>query len=923
MRREMDLMPEQRDPSALPTPEAGEALYQFRFADALFDEAKFELRVADVPVTVEPRPLRVLGELLRHANEVVTKEELFESVWEGRVTVDNVLANAVTKLRKALGEAAGGRIVNVPRVGYRLTGAVERIALAVNPAQLPVLQAGLAVPGRANFQLVRALDEGGQGRVWLARQPKTGQERVFKFAVDGQGLASLKREYTLARVLRSQLGPRADLVAVHEAHFSEVPFSLECEHVGPDLVSWESQTQALAGMGVPQRLALFLQVARSVAAAHGLGVLHKDIKPANVLVRAGVDPLTLVLADFGSGHLAQAERVAQWGITALGLTVASPHADASGGGTPMYLAPEVLAGQAATVQSDVYALGVLLYQMLTADLRRPLAGGWQRALDDALLVADVEAATDGDPTRRLESAAALVDRLERLADRHLAIERARTEAARAADADAREQRRRLRRPWQMAASVVLVLGLSASLYFLRQTQRALHQVEEEKARALAIRDFVQRDLFEAPDILTLGIVRPTTMLQVLRRAAATASERFAGRPADEAAMQRRLAEAFMRLASLQDARKALNQALALLSTAAPADDEERLIVLCLSAHLHAWGSRFEDARRELQTAEQLAGPARLQQASELTYQWLRARFELAYWTDTLSQALPDARRLVATADAVFPNTAHLRIDARFHLAEVLFHMGRADEAERLVVEITQPPLNGKNMRTEILFRLSRYEGKRLVAEGRWVDVAATMAAHRQALATDQPVNEYFLAWADAFLASVHHRLGNFAQAQRDYLSAIESFERVNGEGHQYVVTHRLFMAFNLLRLNRHAEATEVLHDVGRWMQAEGKPLFAPCVTLGLAMAHRQQGRAREALALLEGLVPGAVDCAPYAGDGHARIRGDRGLALLDLGQNVRAAEDLQAAIGGLEKVRSWDWLLAEYRAALKRARASG
>ena len=77
---------------------------------------------------MEQKPLQLLGELLRHVDEVVTRDELFDSIWGGRRTVDNVLTNAVAKLRRSLGAAEEGRIVTIPRVGYRFTGPVERIA---------------------------------------------------------------------------------------------------------------------------------------------------------------------------------------------------------------------------------------------------------------------------------------------------------------------------------------------------------------------------------------------------------------------------------------------------------------------------------------------------------------------------------------------------------------------------------------------------------------------------------------------------------------------------------------------------------------------------------------------------------------------------------------------------------------------------
>ena len=84
----------------------------WRFADAEFDEAGWTLRVDGRAVPLEGKPLEVLHELLLHAGEVVSKDELLDAVWPGVTVVENSLANAVSKLRKGLGEA-GDTIVAV------------------------------------------------------------------------------------------------------------------------------------------------------------------------------------------------------------------------------------------------------------------------------------------------------------------------------------------------------------------------------------------------------------------------------------------------------------------------------------------------------------------------------------------------------------------------------------------------------------------------------------------------------------------------------------------------------------------------------------------------------------------------------------------------------------------------------------------
>src|SRR5690606_17412420 len=160
-----------------------EALFRYRFGSAEFDEARFELRVAGLPVDVQRKPLEVLAALLAHAGEVVTKDELLDTVWQGRPTVENVVANAVAKLRSALGPDGAERIVTQPRVGYRFTGPLERTAVGRSLGSRLELAAGMSVPGRPNFRLESQLGGSAGSEVWTARHGKTRERRVYKFSL--------------------------------------------------------------------------------------------------------------------------------------------------------------------------------------------------------------------------------------------------------------------------------------------------------------------------------------------------------------------------------------------------------------------------------------------------------------------------------------------------------------------------------------------------------------------------------------------------------------------------------------------------------------------------------------------------------------------------------------------------------------------
>lgn len=431
----------------------------WRFADCEFNDLRRELRVSGTVVDVEVKPLDVLHQLLLHAGEVVTKDELLEGVWPGTTVVDGSLATAVSKLRRALGPHQDV-VVTIPRVGYRLGVPVTHQHMTAPVWPEVRLSAGQPVSGRDQWRLVRTLapSHAGAGDVWLAEHPKTRESRVFKFALDEAHLRSLKREVTLARLLRESLGERADFVRVLEWNFDQHPYFIESEFAGSNLIEWAEQQGGLPRLPLAQRIAMLTDIARAVAAAHGLEILHKDLKPANILVDGSKAPSLrpqIKISDFGSASLLDPERLGQLGITNLGFTRALE--DDARSGTLMYMAPEVLAGQSPSASSDVFALGLLLYQFIVGDFRRPLTAGWEADVGDDVLREDIAAAANGDPARRLKSAGELVERLT-------TIDRRRAEHAARSHEDARSAARRRWQPTLLAgaaAVIAIVAGLGA------------------------------------------------------------------------------------------------------------------------------------------------------------------------------------------------------------------------------------------------------------------------------------------------------------------------------------------------------------------------------------------------------------------------------------------------------------------------------
>jgi DNA-binding winged helix-turn-helix (wHTH) protein/serine/threonine protein kinase len=441
----------------------------WRFGDCEFDELSLQLRINGRPVELELKPLEVLQQLLLHAGEVVSKEALLDSVWPGLNVVDSSLATAVSKLRKALGDETV--IITVPRVGYRLAVPVQSTSVfARTPwAASAALEPGDHVPGREHWCLTRRLDLSSSSEVWLAEHPKTREQRVFKFAANTARLKGLKREITVARFLRESIGESPAFVRVLEWSLETPPYVIESEYGGPNLSEWTEQQGGLLQIPLSTRIAVIADVAGAVSAAHHAGVLHKDLKPANILIQSRADGTHQVkVADFGSASLVEPARLRAFGITSFGLTQPGGPQSASLTGTLMYLAPEVLSGHWPKASADIYALGVMLYQIVLGDFRKPLAPGWEAGIDDPLLREDIADAACGDPARRLQSGAELVDRLRNLDRRRAEREQQAAAALRQQAAEKRRTQLRATVPWILLAAVLSVVSAGVALRSLRK-----------------------------------------------------------------------------------------------------------------------------------------------------------------------------------------------------------------------------------------------------------------------------------------------------------------------------------------------------------------------------------------------------------------------------------------------------------------------
>lgn len=893
------------------------ALYRYRFGAAEYDEASYELKVGGLAVELERRPLEVLSLLLRHAGEVVTKEELLETVWQGRITVENVLANAVAKLRKGLGETLSEQIRTQARIGYRFTGQVERIAVGRRHANTLHLAAGQPVPERGHFLLREQLSGTSGSEVWLARHEKTGELRVYKFSPDGARLAALKREATLARVLRESLGERDDIARVIDWNFETAPYFLECEYGGANLLVWSQKEDRLASMPEAGRLELALQVVEAVAAAHEAGVLHKDLKPANFLVAPAKtgSGWQVRVADFGAGSLLEHGRLDDLGITPLGMTADAGSASASSLGTPLYIAPEIIAGQAPSARSDVYALGVILYQILAGNMKKPLAAGWENDIPDPLLRADIAEAAHGDATLRIAAASVFAGRLRALEERRAARAAEEILVAQAEATRAELERVKTRRPWVAATFAALAIGFGASLWLYTQAEGARSAAETEAARAEATGGFL-RDLLVNADPYRPGGAGDVTVREALDKAAGSIAARFANDPATEAAIQETAGEIYSSLADHDAAAERKGRAADLLSGLHGAGDVRTLMSRYRQADALSNASRLEEAIAVLDETDRQAG--KLSGADPMiafAAAQTRGRYHLVQ--ADMENAAPLLEEAVRLLPAALQDDVAAAYSLKMDLSQIYSRVGRHHDAISLLADMQSPAYAEAGVSAAIRARARMFYGASLFYGGRHDEAEPVLEESIQQLTDVFGADASQVVEAQNVLANLYATTGNWEPALPLVAEVRQKLCALHGESHlTCLMTMGNEAVFQWFRGDAQGAIRNLVPVVDTFRAQLGPESPAVHVmAYYLAMARHEVGDTGEAHALASLLDADKLSAgSPGKGWGE-RVEGLKGMVLIDQGQCRAGLGLLTPALAAMQAEGMQPWILKAYQEA--------
>jgi serine/threonine-protein kinase len=754
-----------------------------------------------------------------------------------------------------------------------------------------------SAPGRAEqpgqeigpYRLVRELGSGGMGVVWLAERTDGFIDRpvALKFPHGAWKRAGLAERMARERSILATL-THPNIAHLYDAGVTGdgQPY-LAIEYVEGRCIDQYCREQQLE---IKARLRLFTQVVKAIAYAHGKLVVHRDLKPANILVSAEGQ---VRLLDFGIAKLLDE-----------GLAKETRFTELSGRAlTPDYASPEQIRGEPLTIGSDVYSLGVVLYELVCD--RRPykLQRDSRGALEDAILQADPvppsnvvagvrSKALRGDldtivlkalkkkPAERYPTAHALLDDIERYLGSRPVL----------AQPDSRWYRAR-----KFVARNRIAVGAAAAIFLAVLAGAGIATWQAgvalaAQARAERVQDFIAAVFREADPYQKGGKI--LSAVELLRQAERRLYERADADPAMQLELLAIIGESLFGLQENMEAARVSEQALQLAAAAA----EENALV---SARLHLTLSRaYELLGRSDDSLRQVGRSlARLTGADHAaTPTFARAKLQQS----ALGIVLADYMVAEGAArDAIDVATATLGAESAevasglqqlSHVYTLTQRRTLALDPSRRAFDISMK-LHARDPGHPAVIEAGKYYGQALSAVGRFDEASMV---YRDATARAASVfGDDSRAFGEMLSASVtvEIEIGDLKSAIAHARRMIEIYLI---EGEPGSVTHigRTRLLGNaLLAARTSAEAAERLDEAVRLAVAAGSVLQATHARGSLGLALAQLGRFEQADLELTRAIgqPGEV------------VSRGQHLAMRNLGASLRLQGRYAESLSWLEK----------------------
>jgi eukaryotic-like serine/threonine-protein kinase len=723
-----------------------------------------------------------------------------------------------------------------------------------------------AVAGTRDFgpyRIGRKLGEGGMGVVYLAERSDVGSEVAVKFLRDAW-LSPARRERfaseqrTLAQLNHPSIARLYDADTLPDGtpwfvmeYVEGVPITTYCAH---HRCTFE------------ERLQLFRAVCEAVLYAHRQAIIHRDLKPSNILVRTDG---AVRLLDFGiAKQLETLEAQVDQTIASMRLF------------TPAYAAPEHILGDRVGVQSDVYSLGVILYELLAGrqpfdasvlsardleravlegEVERPSVVTKQPALASRAAWADLDAmcltAMHRDLARRYASVEALIRDVDRFARGEPLEARPDTVGYRAGKFVGRNRR-------GLAITAGVVTGIAAGIaFFTARVGRARAEAAAEAGRTARVQRFVL-NLFAGGD----DAVGPADDLRVVTLIDRGVQEAGAldGEPALQAELFATLGTLYRKLGKFERADELLGRAM-----------DERVAF---------FGSEHREVGDSLVSLSLL-------------------RADQARYEDAERHAREGLRMLAARLPANHPAVAR----ATFALGKVLEDRGNYTEAKRVLSDAVRLQSGLEGATSDLAASLSELANTAFYSG----DYAASESLNRRVLAMHrQTYGERHPLVADTLinLGAIEFERGRYAEAEQHQREALDSTAHWYGSEHPETASALTILAQTLIYLRRFDEAATLLEPalaIARAAFGADHPRVASVLQrLGKLALERGDLDAAEGYFMQTAAIHRKAH-----GDGHhlvANAASNLGSVYAAKHDHVRAAEAFRQAIDGYSGALSAD-----------------
>jgi eukaryotic-like serine/threonine-protein kinase len=316
------------------------------FGDFELDVRARELRKHGLRIRLQDQSFQILLMLLDRPGEVVLREEIRQKLWPNNTIVefDHSINAAIKRLRNALSESAEEPryIETLAKRGYRFAGTVKQPKADPAPPAPDLSQ--LEGATISHYRILEKLGEGGMGVVWRAHDPRLHRDVAIKISAETFS-DRFERE---ARAIAALNHPNICTL-----------YDVGPNYLVMELIEGESPKGPLP---LEEALRIARQIADALEAAHEKGIVHRDLKPGNIKIKPDG---TVKVLDFGLAKTVESPSSnpeQSPTVTAAGMIM----------GTAAYMSPEQARGKLVDKRADIWAFGVVLYELLTG--RRPFKG---------------------------------------------------------------------------------------------------------------------------------------------------------------------------------------------------------------------------------------------------------------------------------------------------------------------------------------------------------------------------------------------------------------------------------------------------------------------------------------------------------------------------------------------------------------------